>query len=86
MKIIDLDLVWIRPEVHAEWQKIALEAAKRYAVLPARMRTSIPTEQGRINEETGVMTIFVDMPVIGEVTLDVPAGHWGYMPQSASLN
>jgi len=74
---IDLDLVALTPAVVEAWQEVAQSAfalAHSGRVGPAE----IPDEQARVNDD-GTLTIFVSIPGVIDVSLDVPADQWAYL-------
>lgn len=75
-QIIDLDQVNISSAVYQAWQALAKHFAE-IAVLLGIPPDKIPDEQGRI-ENDGSLTIFVELPNIGEVSLRVPPGQWAW--------
>ncbi|HCM36984.1 MAG: hypothetical protein A3J30_03515 [Candidatus Wildermuthbacteria bacterium RIFCSPLOWO2_02_FULL_47_9c] len=73
-EIVDLDQVNISPVVLAVWDELARhigELAARYGI----SSKEIPDERARI-EGDGSLTIFVELPRLGEVSLRVPPAHW----------
>lgn len=73
-EIIDLDQINIAPAVYEAWQELARKVgdlAVHLGISPAE----IPDEQARV-EDDGSLTIFVELPRFGEVSLSVPPAHW----------
>lgn len=73
---IDLDDIMLTPAVVAAYS----ELAKRIAIaLQERINdaSSIPDERVRMNDD-GTLTIFVNIPEVIDVSMDVPADQWAY--------
>jgi hypothetical protein len=76
---IDLTLVSLSPQVFTAWQ----EMASRVAVVLAQMEEAgteippIPDERARLNDD-GTLTIFVGVPGILKVEMEVLADQWAY--------
>jgi hypothetical protein len=79
MEEVNLDEVTLSSSAAAAWY----EMAECVAIVFQRMgkarakNLSIPDERVRVNGD-GTLTIFVDIPDVIDVSMDVPVGHWGY--------
>lgn len=73
-KIIDLDHILISPVVYVAWQAIVRQATAEIVKRGIELK-DIPVEQARV-EDDGSLTIFVDIPRLGEVSLTIPPDQW----------
>ena len=75
---IDLDLIGLSVPAVEAWHAMA----ERVAVALAQMRrvgdSSIPDERARVNDD-GTLTIFVSIPGVMDISMDVPADQWQYL-------
>ncbi len=78
-KEVDLDQVSISPEIFTAWH----ELAGRVAVVLAQMVEMgreippIPDKRTRVNDD-GTLTVYVEIPGVLMVSMDVPAEQWAY--------
>lgn len=73
-KVIDLDGVLLSPATVDAWRELAARAAIGLRNIEAR---DIPDEQVRVNDD-GTLTIFVKVPDVIDISMDVPADQWAY--------
>lgn len=79
VKEISLDAVMLSLDAATAWHEMAGRVAMALQHI-GKMRAktlSIPDEQARVNDD-GTLTIFVNIPDVIDVSMDVPVGHWGY--------
>ena len=79
-KIVDLDAIALSPAAVMAWAELAWKTAQGLEQI-ARNRgieLQIPDEQARENND-GTLTIFVKIPGIIDISLDVPADQWAYI-------
>lgn len=78
MRMVDLDNLLLSPEVVVAWTEVARGVVAALALAGQRIDPSqIPDEQARV-EDDGSLTIFCEILGIGELSLKVPAGAWGW--------
>lgn len=74
--IVDLDDVLISPAAYSAWQTSARRTmAALVAAGRLSRRTKIPDEQAKLLAG-GVLEIFVDIPGVARLSMEIPAGHW----------
>ena len=78
-KEVILDGIMLSSAATSAWHEMASRVATALQHI-SRVRgatPSIPDERARVNDD-GTLTIFVNIPDAICVSMDVPAGHWGY--------
>lgn len=78
-KEIDLDEIMLSQAAAAAWYEMAGRVATALQHI-GKMRgktLSIPDERARVNDD-GTLTIFVNIPGIIDVSMDVPAENWAH--------
>ena len=74
-KEVSLDDIVLSPRVVDEWLAKAADAVRE---LEGRVTiASIPDERARVNDD-GTLTIFVEIPDILTISMEVPVGQWTY--------
>ena len=74
---ISLDDIYISPAVYFAWEKRAAIALKGLIAAGVRPQ-DIPDERVTLNDD-GTLTIFVEIPNVLDISLDVPADQWAYI-------
>lgn len=80
MKEISLDEVMLSSDAMEAWYEMAGRVAiVLQCIGKMRAKTlSIHDERARVNDN-GTLTIFVNIPEVIDVSMEVPAGHWTYL-------
>lgn len=78
MKIVNLDEVLLTSEVVVAWNEFTKRMAFTLALMGRKFHLSqAPDEKARV-EGNGTLTIFCEVPGIGEISLNVPPEHWSW--------
>lgn len=74
---IDLDLVFVEPEVIQAWKnEVAPRLVELFIILGVPLE-SVPLERGKI-EEDGTLFVYVSLPTVGRVGMRVPSSQWAW--------
>jgi hypothetical protein len=77
---IDLDSVLLSPATVEAWHALARRIGETLKVFAdeGRELLPIPDERARANDD-GTLTIYVEIPGVVNISLDVPADQWSFM-------
>jgi pyruvate formate-lyase activating enzyme-like uncharacterized protein len=76
---IDLDEVMLSQDAAVAWHEMAgrVAVALQHIAKMGKEIPQIPDERARVNDN-GTLTIFVNIPGVIDVSMEVPGGHWSY--------
>lgn len=77
---IDLDEFMLSPSAVLAWGEMARRVAQELSAI-AQTRgqmLEIPDERARVNDN-GSLTIYVKIPGVLDISMDVPADQWAYI-------
>lgn len=75
-----IDRIVLTPEMVSAWTEVCRQArreARKRGIDPAEALGSLPDEAARDNGD-GSVTIYVPLPVGGELAMRVPRGQWAW--------